>query len=266
LCPKRTGSDPEYHGEKEKDLCTDPICYRQKEVAFLKREEEKGTKVLIGKAAEKVLSPNGGALRGSEFVAADDKREYSDKKTFGQLVEKEKIILAQNPNGGIVKLVAKADLPKVKAEPVEKSKWELDQEKEQARYLAEQKRKKAVDAKLIPKLVEHVEKKLTKAQERLLWQYLAHQALDYGTDDVFARRGLADIDEGDAIDKMSLEEARGFVFEAHYGYRSYGDVDWAKEFKVDKKKLEAEVKAEAKAAEKGEAKPSEKKPAAKAGL
>lgn len=263
-CPQRTGADPGLHGEKEKDLCTNPVCYRQKEAAHLKREEEKGKRVLIGKAAEKVLG-SGDRVKDNDFVRADSKRTYESKKTYEEQVDPEKIVLAQSPDGGIVKLIAKVDLPVVKEKPREKSDWEIEAEKRRKKDAAANALANQVHEKLMPTLLARLGK-MTAAEEKKFWRWRLRELMAHAYESSAGeRRGLKLPEVRKKIETWGTPELRAFYIEEEY-LHTRGAQEMAEEvFGFDIDKLEAQVKAEAKAAEKtppsGTAKKSGKKAA-----
>ncbi len=256
VCPKNTEVAGVFDDVKGAH-CLDVECFRRKEDTWLARELEGGKLVLGRKEAAKHLNGfDGKPGFGSSYVLASE--------TKG--IDKSKVVTALSPAGGVVKLVARLDVPELQKKAAKEAQSKGDQQaqwdKEDAKRRAKNELEKAVDAKVNVVLVARMEKKLSAADEKLLWRWLANIAMDFQQNDVLERRGLHEVDDlKAALDKMTLEQLRGFVFECNNGYNTYG-VDWEKHFKVDRKKYEAEVKAEAKAAEKGEAKPA---PAKKAG-
>lgn len=124
-CPKRTGAQPELFAEvKSADVCLDKLCYQGKCAAFLVRAKKEGRTVLAPSKAEEVFRHSGDDPGyNSGFVRAD-KKEYGAKKTYGDQVKPDQVVLVQHPEtGAVVELVAKSALPKEKHEnPVRQEK------------------------------------------------------------------------------------------------------------------------------------------------
>lgn len=125
MCPKRTGAQPELFGEKKPDICTDVGCYRRKEGAWLKLQEKAGRKVMSSSQVASEFETYGlepHLKYNSEYVLADEKN-YTSGKTRRQELGKEgaeKIVLARSPQGPVVELVKRSDLPTAKAEKAPK--------------------------------------------------------------------------------------------------------------------------------------------------
>lgn len=112
-CPKRTGNQPgDLFGDiKSADVCTDPVCFKEKRQAFAKRELEKakatGAAVLTGNKAKSVLpdryayGDSKGKLRNG-YVKPTDKCESDPKKrTYAELAGKDaQVTLIQHPETG----------------------------------------------------------------------------------------------------------------------------------------------------------------------
>jgi ParB/RepB/Spo0J family partition protein len=131
-CPKRTGNDLELFADIAKpDICTDPVCYREKTDAWTERKikEAKAAKVTVLPAAEakKVFaghfdSSTGltSTVWGAKVAALDEKlpyeitKDYSSKKTWGDLakeVDRPPVVIAKDPNSGAAReLVDKTKL------------------------------------------------------------------------------------------------------------------------------------------------------------
>lgn len=118
-CPKRTGANPDlFATTKSPDVCTDTPCFDEKEAAWLKLQAKAGKKKVLSETQAKAAFA--GAYGGdrptysSAYVRADEPQyEHSNKKA-GALVEDEELFLAKAPNGAVVELVRKIDLPQPK--------------------------------------------------------------------------------------------------------------------------------------------------------
>ena len=115
-CPKRTGSSPDLFGDvKSADVCTDPVCFHAKTVAFSERRlanaRQQGRPVLTGSAASKAISygqrPDDLHLVG--YKAMSD-RDYRDGKnrTVRQIIGKdvETTLLEHPAKGFVIEVVA----------------------------------------------------------------------------------------------------------------------------------------------------------------
>lgn len=133
VCPKRTGNQTELFADvKSPDLCTDPVCFREKGTAYLKRvvagDGKKRLKILSDSATKKTFSPHGHGLwyqsdyddlksEQTYYVGSHTKR-VKLKTLLGPDVE---VTLGQDPKTGKVyelvpKEVVRAALEKTKKE------------------------------------------------------------------------------------------------------------------------------------------------------
>lgn len=120
-CPKRTGNQPQLFGDvKGADVCTDPICFRQKIAAYAERAiaaaAENGQKVIAGTAA-KLLTKHGVDdydLERSGYVRLDA-RNYAGKGTYRQTLGKAYVpTLLQDPESGkLIEVAPAKDVDKV---------------------------------------------------------------------------------------------------------------------------------------------------------
>jgi ParB/RepB/Spo0J family partition protein len=110
-CPKRTGNAPELFGDvTSADVCTDPACFKSKRDAHAARvkaqAEERGQKVLQGKAAES-------ALRG-DYVRLEqhDHTLTGSGKTYKQLLGKTAPapVLIELDDGTLIETLPKKEL------------------------------------------------------------------------------------------------------------------------------------------------------------
>jgi ParB/RepB/Spo0J family partition protein len=284
-CPKRTGAQPELFDDVgDADVCTDPNCYQTKLDALWKRRAAEakatGREVLEGKKAKDLFRDWGYGSRvkpelqhNSGFVDLDqscyeDPKQRAYRRLLGKHA-KEAVVLARDPSGGIHELVPQKEVKKLlkaaghdfKAErastttrssPVERA----AAEKERKRRALEE----AVDKRLKELVGQAFD---TKVPDREIWDIAIDVVLDvmYGeADHLFERRFGADGEKAfeKARPDMTAEQLRGLFLDLHLSgeigsFRPQSGrriLAWAG---IDRKKVEAEVKAElAAAAEAGE--------------
>jgi ParB/RepB/Spo0J family partition protein len=117
-CTKRTGAQPDLFGGKGPDCCTDRACLRVKEGAWLRLQEKAGVKVLSSAEVKQVFpyEHSSSVSRDSGYALADEKDYHHPKSaTYRAQLGKEaktKVVLARGPDGELVELVARKDLPK----------------------------------------------------------------------------------------------------------------------------------------------------------
>ena len=91
-CPKRTGNQPELFSDiKGRDLCTDPVCFKEKTKAGNARKlteaKAEGRTVITGKEAKKLVPTYG--QPGGGFVRLDDHcHDDSKNRTYRQILGK----------------------------------------------------------------------------------------------------------------------------------------------------------------------------------
>lgn len=121
-CPKRTGNQPELFGDiKGADVCTDPVCFKQKIAAHGERAiaaaKETGQTVLIGAEAKKVAKYGVGSHHLEGYIKLDS-NDYSGSKTrtYRQLLGKAYVpTLLQDPETGkMIELASDKDVAKAK--------------------------------------------------------------------------------------------------------------------------------------------------------
>lgn len=110
-CPKRTGNAPDLFGDvKGTDVCTDPICFKNKTVAnsarLLAEAEASGKKVIKGNPAKKAWQygekPDDGHIQGYSRLTHKDYRDTRNR-TVRQILGKDlDPVLLQNPRSGVV--------------------------------------------------------------------------------------------------------------------------------------------------------------------
>jgi ParB/RepB/Spo0J family partition protein len=125
-CPKRTGNQPELFGDvKNKDVCTDPVCYGMKKAAHYlnirNQAEAEGAKIITGDAAKKILPYNHAKhyLEEKGFATPDTKIPNDPKgRTWGQAIKQTKApikaAIIENPHekGEIIQAFNMADAAK----------------------------------------------------------------------------------------------------------------------------------------------------------
>jgi ParB/RepB/Spo0J family partition protein len=267
-CPKRTGNQRELFADVERaDVCTDPICYREKVDAKWKRRcadaELRGDQVLSTKQAKEVF-PNDYSTQpthGSGFVDLDQ-RCYDDPKsrTYRKLLGRKSLpplVLARDLAGGIHELLPKKELGKaLKAAGVELHKEHApaspEERAEQERQREEAKRRKETEdvrerawPRIAAALVAAVEKR---EPDKGFWLTMARSTLDYDSEEATLNRRDVESVEALPLDKMSEGQLRALAFELFVvgaqrdAYVNLGDTRETKRlcdlYKVDLKALE----------------------------
>jgi len=271
-CPKRTGNQRELFDDvDEKNICTDPPCFREKTDAAWKERtaqaRDAGLTIIEGKAAKELFPSRwDDNPRGNDYVALDAAC-YEDKKhrTYRQLLKKaaKPDAVARNPhNGTSVELIAKKGLTaklksaghdfKAERASAGDDSWKKRQEAERRTKLV---RERAA-ASAMGQVVAAVEKgKADKSYFRLLVDHERDMANDDGG--AFERRGLK-LDDNKAVaeyvDGLTEAQLRGLLLELVIG----GPVGWSGTYDkaflavcthhgVDLKPLEAEARTALKA-------------------
>lgn len=118
VCPKRSGNNPDLFGDVSgADVCTDPICYRSKVAAHLAREIEtaqaSGARLILAAEAKR-LAPHGVDTNVKGHVLLEDK-DYDDPKsrTYGQILGKgyQPVLIVDEARGRLVAAAPQSDLP-----------------------------------------------------------------------------------------------------------------------------------------------------------
>ena len=124
-CPKRTGNQPELFGDvKGADVCTDPVCFKQKIAAHAERvlaaAKETGQKVIAGKDAEKLARY--GLRNHVDGMTRLDSTDYhagsaAKKRTYRQTLGKDYVpTLVQDPDTGkMIEFAPDRDIEKARA-------------------------------------------------------------------------------------------------------------------------------------------------------
>jgi hypothetical protein len=220
-CPKRTGNQRELFGDvKSPDVCTDPICYREKKDALWKlqvaKAKEAGQKVMPEAEAKKLLQ-YGRLEYGAAYVDLAAQDYGHGGKTYKELLPKKDAptpVLARDADGNVHELLPKATFNKATGRK-ERSAPSFDPKKHQERA-AEQNRKRKqaekIERAVMEKLVAAVEKGATSAAFwRLLVRIVA--AEPYMIGETLRRRGIAHAKLAKHVEKLHDSQLRGLVFE-----------------------------------------------------
>jgi hypothetical protein len=220
-CPKRTGNQRELFGDvKSPDVCTDPVCYREKKDALWKlqvaKAKESGQKVMPEAEAKKLLK-FGRIDYGAPYVdlAAQD---YSHGgKTYKELLPKKDAptpVLARDADGNVHELLPRVTFNKATGRK-ERNHSEPDPQKfkeRQARAEKERKDAEKLERAVTEKLVAAVEKGATTAA---FWRLLVRivGAEPYMIGETLRRRGIAHAKLAKHVEKLHDRQLRGLVFE-----------------------------------------------------
>lgn len=171
-CPKRTGNQRDLFGAVKKggaDMCTDPKCFEAKAAAAFRLKaalvEQRGGKVLVGKAADRIQYDHGKHVDLDAPCVQDPKcrswRQVLGAKAVAQLP----VILGRSSRGYTFERVAKQDLeaaakacPKLAAaEKLADKAPPVDAVAQKERERAKRHRERQAQAKeIIPQIVEAV--------------------------------------------------------------------------------------------------------------
>lgn len=287
-CPKRSGNNPDLFGDVSgADVCTDPVCYRGKLAAHLVREIEKaearGLTVIAGAEAKK-LAPHGVRATINGYVSLE-KKNWDDPKqrTYGQILGKgyEPTMIVDEHNGELVPVAPHADLPKDARRGSKSGNDEHKARQQEAtrKNLAERAYRGALFLKIREKASK--EKALSRADlelvaiellerlshdcERQWFKVMGWEAKTKGG----VQRFELPLDIGEHSDAQLAQLIRDLVLAPQLMVYSYGSGegkdlhDAAAHYKIDAKKLRADLVAAEKAKKKA-AKTSGKVPAKKA--
>lgn len=285
-CPKRSGNNPDLFGDVSgADVCTDPVCYRGKVAAHLAREiataDEKGLRVILASEAKK-LAPHGIANDVRGYVLLEDK-DWDDPKTrtFGQILGKgyTPTLIVDELNGRLVPIAPKADLPEDRPRRASAGhdEYQARQREAQKKNLAERAYRAALFHKIRGAALKTVALSRLDLEEVAieLLERLSHDARrqffkvmgwegtkEKGRNDVSFDLPVA---VGEHSDQSLAQLIRDLVLAPELIVFSYGSGkgeglhDAAAHYKIDAKKLRAELAA----AEKVKTKAKAKKPAAR---
>lgn len=274
-CTKRTGAQAQLFGEvKEKDLCTDGGCYRAKVAADWKAREAAaaagtGPGVVPMAESARIFDEWGNLAGDAPYVKAEascyDDAKYRTYKALLGKSAKPAIVMASTPKG-IIELLPKKGLKELldDAGRIERQKSSASSpasSKEAKAERAAEEKKAAVRREALRRGVGLIVGKVeAKEPDKKFWRMLAEELLHQGFLEQTLERRFPE-QEGDAakkwVEKASAEQLRGFVFEGVMEPTLYPTAFAApsaakalKEvcefFRVDLKKLEADVKADAK--------------------
>lgn len=232
VCPKRTGNQTELFADvKSPDLCTDPVCFREKGAAYLKQvvAGEKGKrklKVLSDTAATKTFNKwQGGIDFGAEYVDLSGESSFyvgthtkrvKHKTLLGPDAE---VTLGQDPKSGKVyelvsKKLVKAALERAKKDATKESKKKSagaakkkTSPKEAAKRKADAEKARAkeqINEALVDALVHQAESSayasLAAAPLRVLAQHLIESCVYEGLTLLCRRRSIGGV-QGDVRGK-----------------------------------------------------------------
>lgn len=274
-CPRRTGAQPDlFKDVKGADVCTDLACFKSKSDAFWARKvasskDEGAQPVLTATESKKIFGQGYLAYDAPyldpERVCSEDPKRRTYKQLFGGTLPYHSV-LARAPDGkvhtlipreGLRQALAEAghDFKKGKLEDPEAISRRDENERDRIRRDAEARTRNAV-------LAELVKKAEAKEPDLKVWRLLAKLIYEGATDEMQERRGLEEDWREKWLPKLDLGQLRGVVLELslgfHYGVSRDETLKEACElFKVDRSKVEAQLREQAKAA-KAEVKPTKR--------
>ncbi len=120
-CPKRTGNQKELFADVSRaDVCTDPVCFRQKceaaRARALEAAKQEGKIVLSAQEAAELYPYRGGQLKhDAPVVEIDSRCPFEPKKTWRQIVgqlpkdERPSIIVAADREGTLHELIGRKE-------------------------------------------------------------------------------------------------------------------------------------------------------------
>jgi ParB/RepB/Spo0J family partition protein len=230
-CPKRTGNQSQLFGDvKGADVCTDPVCFRQKVAAHGERAiasaAETGQKVIAGKEAEKITK------HGTESYELErvglirlDARDYQGKGTYRQTLGKGYVpTLLQDPDSGkLIEVAPAKDVDKAHGNNKKAGESRESQRQAAERRKGEQKHKAAIAYRVALFKAIHAASAKTKALVREDYNQLADRLLERLDHDskkrLFAALGWEvkkkgysnDFSPPTPFDKMQIEQLLQFV-------------------------------------------------------
>lgn len=202
-CPKRTGNQPaDLFGDiKSADVCTDPTCFKEKRVAFQKRELERakatGTEVISARQASSIIPRNRGYMGhyssdGSHkqlqkgFARPSDKcLEDPKKRTWAELAGKDApSVLIQDPDSGRTFKAFRVDdiKERVEAKGVKLEKPAKDNSEQRAIDTAKQQAKQQAKHELDRKVRSAVFREIYKAAPAKMSRDVLEQLLLHSVD------------------------------------------------------------------------------------
>jgi hypothetical protein len=120
-CPKRTGNQKELFSDVSRaDVCTDPVCFRQKceaaRVRVLEAAKQEGKLVLSPEDSAELYPYNGGQLRyDAPVVELDKPCPFETRKTWADVIQKlptgerPQIIVAIDRQGGLHEVIGRKE-------------------------------------------------------------------------------------------------------------------------------------------------------------
>ncbi len=270
-CSKRTGAQPELFADVgNADVCTDPSCYQDKVAALWKRKAAEakvdGRSVIEGKAAKEIFDDYGWhapTLRyNADFVDLDQACDLDPKRRpYRKLLGKhaaEAVVLARDPKGGIHELLKKGStksLLKKAGHEFKRPSYTIPKTPEDRAEAEKLKKKREIEEAVGKRIAARLGQAFD-AQEpdREVWDIAIDALLlnMFGdADEVLERRFGAEGAKAfeKARPKMTAEQLRAVFLDMHLSSEIHSIqekvvnrlIAWAK---IDRKKVEAEVKAE----------------------
>jgi ParB/RepB/Spo0J family partition protein len=209
LCPKRTGNQKELFSDVSRaDVCTDPVCFRQKcdaaRARTLEAAKADGKIVLSPEESAELYPYNDGQLQyNAPVVELDQPCPFEMKKTWGEIInklpagERPQIIVAIDRRGGLHEVIGRKEAGEAArtldlAKPTE-TRGELSPAAIQQRKAARDSREKhertirAVDLAITAVIEKQAKAKDTKALFRLL-RLLVRKEANFDTERRVAKR------------------------------------------------------------------------------
>jgi hypothetical protein len=271
-CPKRTGNQPaDLFGDiKSADVCTDPVCFKDKRSAHMKRELEKaketGQKVIRGAEAKRILPGQWDHTRNlrNGYVRPSDKCDADPKKrTYAELAGKDAPRqLLQNPDSGKVSAVFSLEeiTDKLKDKGIKLDKPAKDQAQRSERDHAAEQARRELDAQVRVKVFAAICKAAPAKLERETLEQLVALRFDSNPQDVeeifnafewpekkFTYNNVSTLvlEQLAKLSDAELNRLARASLVASDVFDSYGDRKelnaLAKEFGVDQKKIRDEI-------------------------
>lgn len=274
-CQKRTGNDQLLFSDVQgKDICTDPGCFKEKKQAYTQRTIEKlkksGKEVIPQEEAKRLFRYENDESPEQKYVSLDEEHYYGGHfqklRNVAKATKDLKVIYAIQPfSGKIIEMVDKKDLPKIMKNAGIKG--SVSSSGDSVAKAAETRRKERIRKIIIDRIAalvtEHARKDKDQKYLRPLAEAFLHHA-HFDEQRVFIQRKFPDIKGGDVYKEIKKQLANTptsemmlFCFEIilacdgvgqYYGGPRYGTMGPAlcELYKIDIKKIEAQVIAELK--------------------
>jgi ParB/RepB/Spo0J family partition protein len=282
-CPKRTGNQPaDLFGDiKSADVCTDPTCFKEKRIAFQKREleraKETGTEVISARQASGIIPKNRGYMSsyssdGSHkhlqkgYARPSDKcLEDPKKRTWAELAGKDApSVLIQDPDSSrTFKAFRIADIKdRIEAKGVKLDKPAKDKPEQRERDQAKAAAARELDGKVRSAVFREIYKAAPAKLDRSVLEQLLQLWIDRGDirlEDLFESLGWplpkGGLNWGNRIklfatqlEKLSDADLNRLVFcwiVIEDAFDDYGDrkglAAVIKQLKIDEKKIRAGI-------------------------